>query len=155
MTATAVKPFYVSYQETLVLKWNSKFFLKCQTPDLKVIVRNVCCIPRRWPTIDPRLCFWKLYRVPHDYSRVEPGVFSSGERVPYLFVVAAVVRKKWLRMVTQTLDCTARTKLCTRFLQPDMRRAHWASCCRVHSQLWRCRMPQKRRMRGRPWWSQK
>ena len=30
------------------------------------MVRNVRCIPRRWPINDPRLCFWKLHRVPHD-----------------------------------------------------------------------------------------
>ena len=35
-------------------------------PDLRVMVRNVDCIARIRPTIDPRLCFWKLHRILDD-----------------------------------------------------------------------------------------
>ena len=42
------------------------YLAKLLQPDLNMIVGYVCCIPRRWPTIDPGLCIWKLHGVPHD-----------------------------------------------------------------------------------------
>ena len=58
-----------------------RYLAKVLQPDPKMIGRNVCCIPRRWPTIDPGLCFWKLHGVPHDLTSVMACDISKGEKI--------------------------------------------------------------------------